>query len=42
MSDDAEIGSIHITKKSNLPKDKAINYWEVEQFLEDNKKLQAQ
>jgi hypothetical protein len=42
MSDDAEIGSIPITEQPNLPKDKVVNYREVEEFLEENRKLQAQ
>jgi len=42
MSDDAEIGSIPITEQPYLPKDKAVNCREVEEFLEENRKLQAQ
>jgi hypothetical protein len=42
MSDDAEIGSIPITEQTNLSKDKVVNYREVEEFLEENRKLQAQ
>ena len=42
MLDDAEIGSIPITEQPKLPKDKVVNCREVEEFIEENKKLQAQ
>lgn len=42
VSDDAEIGSIPITEQPALPKNKAVNCQEVEEFLEQNRKLQAQ
>lgn len=42
MSDDAEIGSIPMTEQPNLSKDKSVNCQEVEEFLEENRKLQSQ
>jgi hypothetical protein len=42
MSDDVEIGNIPITEQENLPKDKVVNCREVKEFIEKNRKLQAQ